>query len=215
MREENSSKGAFCGNEDVLKAEVAGAAFAEGADAIGFGGVVAAEVKVEALFLGEGEVFLAELTGDEGISAGFPENREGAAAGTSEEGDPLRFFGPVLDGGDGFSELFLEAGFQIMAGGRGLDEEGDGCSLVGEEPVNGLEAKDLGEETVVTQFLVGVEGEVGTVEGEVVGEGEAQLFIEGPGVASGRIPHHAVVDYEEIDTLRDGFLERDKAGVDG
>ncbi len=199
----------------MLEAEMPGAAFREGADSIGFGGVMATKVEVEPLFLGEGEMFLTEFPGDEGIGTGLLEDRQGAASGTGEDGDTFRIFGSILDGGDGLPEFVKQPGFQVAAVGRRLGEEGDGGSLMGKKPVHGIEAEGLGEEAVVAEFLMSVEGEVGTVEGEVVGNGEAEFPVKGAGVAPGRVPHHAMMDHEEVDALSGGLPEGDESGVDG
>ncbi len=62
---------------------------------------------------------------------------------------------------------------------------------------------------------MGVEREVGGVDGEVGGEGNLEAFALGADEGTGAVPEQPVVDEEEIDTGGGGGAKGMQAGVDG
>lgn len=187
----------------------------EGFDAVGLGCVVATAIQIEAFFLGEVEVFLAELAGDEGVASLCLQVGKGAASAAGEDGDGAELPGAVFDRRDAAGKLGSEALAEGGAGRNTFGEDSDVCSFVGEESVEDAEAEGSGEQGVVPDFRMGIEREVAGVNGEVGLEGglEAGVVISGDG--NGVVPIHSMVDNEEIDAAPGGGLEGESACIDG
>ena len=77
------------------------------------------------------------------------------------------------------------------------------------------EAEGAAKTGIVAEFGVGIEREVGAVDGEVAVEEEAELLIAGADPGVGRGPEEAMVDDEEVGPGGGGVSECGAGGVDG
>ncbi len=70
---------------------------------------------------------------------------------------------------------------KLGAGVGGLGDEADGVAFVFEEAVNGGEVEVFGDEGIVTDFGMGIEGKVATEEGAVGIEKSFNFMVKGIG----------------------------------
>lgn len=166
----------------------------EGLDCEGFGCVVAAGVEVELEFLCDVEVVLAEFAGYEGIDVGFEEFVNDGVAAAGGDGYFFRIGCAEFDGGAGVWEELLEFRFEFVSPRGSLGDEADLVALVFEEPVELFEMECFSDECVIANFWVGIEWEVGGVEGEVAVNEYFEFFVVVMGDGNGRGPEEAVVD---------------------
>jgi hypothetical protein len=196
--------------------EFFGEVLGEGLNAEGFGGVVAAVVDVEAEFFGEGIGPVATFAGDEGIDSFGVRFLEFVPCPAGDDSNFLNFCGAARDGFGRGAEGAGEAGFEFGAGECGAELEADGLAILVEEKWFGiLESERGGELGVVAELRVGIEREVGAVDGEVVFEEEFEEGVAFAGPGMGGAPEEAVVNDEEIGAGGDGFLDGGGGGVDG
>jgi hypothetical protein len=121
----------------------------------------------------------------------------------------------VLDG-DYAGVVVAKRGVQLLAGEGGWRGPGDGFGAgLGQEGAVGHEAELAGEEGVVAQLGMAVEGEVAAVNSEVGAERGGEAGVVGTGEGLRGSPVEAVVDDEKIDADGGGALEGDAASVDG
>lgn len=175
---------------------------------------MSAQVKVEAFFLGEGEMLLAQFPGDEGVAVMGAQFGQGAAPAAREDADVFEFHPAFFDGGESSGKDAREPGAQLFPGDAGFCEEPDVDAFVGHKAAVRAETKRLRKKDVVADFMVRVEGKVAAVDSEVVVEGELELAPERPGERADAGPEEAMVDDEEIDPGLHGAQERGFAGVD-
>ena len=95
---------------------------------------------------------------------------------------------------------------------------GDGAhvpALVLDEPAAGREPELAGEEGVVADRGVGVQGQVARIEGAVARDQGPQPLVGRARQGPRHVPVHAVVDDQEVDARIDRLTEGDEARVDG
>jgi hypothetical protein len=97
--------------------------------------------------------------------------------------------------------------------GAGLQAE-PGIALV-EEGSERTETEGTAKTEVVAECGMGIEWQVGAVDGEVCAEEQPELPVTRPGPRMGRRPEETVVDDQEIGLGVDGALEGGEGGVDG
>jgi HAD superfamily hydrolase (TIGR01509 family) len=212
---EGESQGAVGFDPGPFEAELAGGFGGEGADAKNLGGVVPAAVEVETFLLREVEVFLAEFTGDEGIGADAAQGPERAASAPGENGDGGGFRAPALDRGNAAGKAIFEAATKAGAVFRRLREERDGGAFVFEEPLPRGESEFPGEEGVVADLGMGIEGQVAAVDREIARESGPEPGVVPPGEGNGGRPEEPVMDDEKVHPRLDGPGEGRLARVDG
>ncbi len=187
----------------------------EGLDAEGFGGVMAGVKDVQAEFLGEGVGPVGAFAGDEGIDPGGGGEFEVAPGSAGDDTDAAA---EVRASGDELGRRAGGAGetlAQFLAGKAGATLQPDGLAVAGEEGGGLFQAEGGAELGIIAELGMGIERQVGTVDGEVVGDQEVQQFVilAGPGLAG--IPEEAVVHKEQIGADIDGHLRGGEAGVHG
>jgi hypothetical protein len=126
---------------------------------------MAAGVEVPALFVGFVEMLFAQLAGDERVAAFGLQVAESAASAAAEDRDLLGLGGAELDAFVGRRIGSLEALAQCGAR-NALADAGDRQAFIIDEPVDDLEAEVLGDERVVPDGRMRVEGQVTGVERE-------------------------------------------------
>lgn len=104
---------------------------------------------------------LPQLTGDKGVGSVCDEVRNGALSAPGKNGDALRALASIFNRLVGFRKAGLEFLGEFGASAlRGVGEDGDILTLVGQKGVDGVEAEGFGEEGVVADFRVAIEREV-------------------------------------------------------
>lgn len=104
---------------------------------------------------------LAQLSGDEGVGSVCNEVRNRALSASGKNGDALRAFASIFNRLIGFRKTCLEFLGEFAASAlRGVGEDGDILTLVGQKGVDGIEAEGFGEQGVVADFRVAIEREV-------------------------------------------------------
>jgi hypothetical protein len=189
--------------------------FGERFDPEGFCGVVAAVEDVDAEVLGHGMGPVGAFASDERIDAfgeGVLEFAAGAAGDDTDAATGLGAAWQEVCGGAGGLLQALEEGVAVDAGG-GL--EADLAAFRDHERLEFLEAKGLAEEGVITELGVFVEGEVETVDGEVVFEEQTHLAVACSGPGRRGAPKESVVNDEEVGPGLDAALDGGGAGIDG
>lgn len=214
-RPSESSKRTVGPEEHRFESEEAGGFFRERRHAKRFGGVVSAKVEVEALFFGDGVMLLSQLPGNEGVAIVGAQFGQGAAPAAREDGDAFQLPAALFDGGEPVGKDAGEPTAQLLPGDTGFGEKADIDAFIGHEAAVRTKTKRLREEDVVADFVMGVEGKVAAVDGEVVIEGELELAPERPGEGADTGPEEAMVDDEEIDARLHGPLESGLARIDG
>lgn len=137
---------------------------------------------------------LAQFPGNEGVDSVGKEVGHSALSASGKNGDALRVFATVFNGLIGLREAGPEFLSEFSAAALGsLGDDGDIVPFVGEEGIDRVEAEGFGEEGIVADFGVTIEGEVRTVNSEVVVEGEFDLCECGASEGKGWIPEEAVV----------------------
>jgi hypothetical protein len=187
----------------------------EGFDAEGLGGVVAAVDEIDADFFGEGVAPVGAFAGDEGVDAGLGDGGDFGACAAGHDAD--------FPAGGGATRADMHAGaggggealHEFIAADFGLDLRAVFGALGLHEIAAGFEAEGAGEDGVVAEGGMEIEGEVAAVNGES-GIERGFDFLEdgaGPGLEAG--PEHAVVDDEQIGTCGDGFFDHGQGGIHG
>lgn len=196
------------GQESPVQIEVPGDLGSQGLDAKDFGGIVAAEVKVEAPLLGKVEVPLLEFARDEGIDAVCRHVGNAGVATAREQADGLGLSRAAFNGREGVGEEGLEAFTEGLTAEAGVVHAGgDRVALVGQPPAGDFQLELAGKDGVIADFRVAIQGQVGAVNGEVVGKEQFEFAAQGPDAGHQRRPAHAMVNDEKIDPGGGGGLK--------
>lgn len=185
----------------------------EGFDAEGLGGVVAAVDEIDADFFGEGVTPVGAFAGDEGVDAGFGNGGDFGACAAGHDADLAAGGGAAraeMDAGAGGGG---EAGDEFVAADFGLDFGAVFGAFRFHEVAGGFEAEGAGEDGVVAEGGMEIEGEMAAIDGEAGIEGDLDFLEDGagPGLEAG--PEHAVVDDEEVCPCGDGFFDDGQGGI--
>ena len=150
----------------VFAGEVGGEVF----DAEGFGGVVAAVEDVETEFFGEGEGPVRAFTGDEGVHTLASGSGQAGASAAGHDSNVAAFFWAARNDGRRVAEDFLQAVGKVVAIEVGGGAETDVLLFFKKEGVEFFQLESGSEASAIAEFRMGIEGEVGTINGEVVAE---------------------------------------------
>lgn len=202
-------------DEIPWQAEAAGDLGGEGADAEGLGRVVAGVEDVQSQVVGEGGGPVGAFAGDEGVEAGFGGLAQFGAGTAGDHTDGAADLGASREEDGGGTGRLGETGAEGLAIEAAFASEADRLALGFEEWLRGGQADGAGELDGIAEARVGVEGQVGTVHGEVVVQETAQELVVGarPGLGCG--PEKPVVDDEKVGPGFDCEVDGGTAGVDG
>jgi hypothetical protein len=172
------------GDERPRKPELRRRRRRQGAHAVRLGGVMAAEIQVEPLLLGDVVPLLAQFPGDKRVNAGAHELGHGAVAAAAAKGDAGGTQGAALDGGEARVEL-PKARPQVVPAVGERRRPADRLAFADEERQRGVKSELPGEERVVPQGGVPVERQVIRVKRAVSPDKRGQARVGRAGERSG------------------------------
>lgn len=151
------------------------------------------------------------FSGDEGIEvAGLCNFR---ACSTSAQTYGFDHFWATGAKMDGAADGGFEALSQIIAMNRQRTAESDGLIFPWEKWLVIFQPDGGGELRIVAELWMNIEGQMRTVNGEVVLDGAADFFVECPGKWLSTLPKHTMVNDEEIGSGGDSFANDGQGGI--
>ena len=172
--------------------------FGEGFDTEGFGGVVAAVKDVQAEIFGQGECPMRAFAGDERIHALAGGELE---AGARTAGDNADAAAGRRATGEEFrrsTEGLSEAVGEFRAGQGGVGLEADELAFLEEKRLEPPESQSRGESCIVPETRMGIERQMGAVNGEIVFSEALEEFPASAGPRMAGAPEKAVVNHQQI-----------------
>lgn len=195
--------------------ESLGEELGEGFDAESFGGVVPGVEKVYSEFFGGCVGPMGALARDEGVNALRGDAMDVRAGATGHDAHVAGEHGTTWGEEDVASDSFLDVVAKDFAVGLDIETKSDRLSGEGEEWGAVFKAEGSGELGIVSESRMGVQREVGAVEGHVGLEEEAEFSVGGTRGRGKSSPEKPVVDDQEVNARGGRIGDHSLAGIHG